>query len=143
MFGFSNMIKRWDIIITLVLVLLSFLPIAIFTYYQNEKTANNGDTGYVAVITVDNEEVRRVPLTGNTKNEIFDIHITDDDFNTIEVREDRIRIKGATCYDQVCVQMGFISKPGETVVCLPHRLVIEVQSMDGNENPEDEIIIST
>lgn len=140
MSSFSNMIKRWDIIITLLLVLLSFLPMAIFSYYQSEKTTNSG---YVAVITVDNEEVRRIPLTGNTKNEIFDIHITKDDFNTIEVREDRIRIKGATCYDQVCVQFGFISKPGQTIVCLPHRLVIEVKSIDGNVNPDDEIIIST
>ena len=37
--NFSNMIKRWDIIITLVLVLLSFLPIVIFSYQQAEKTS--------------------------------------------------------------------------------------------------------
>jgi len=35
--NFSNMIKRWDIIITLLLVLLSFLPIVVFSYQQAEK----------------------------------------------------------------------------------------------------------
>lgn len=143
MHGFSNMIKRWDVIITLLLVLLSFLPLALFSYNQNEKAANNSSSGYVAIITVDNKEVRRVPLTGNTKSEIFDIHTSDGDYNTIEVKGEQIRIKGANCYDQVCVQFGFISKPGETIVCLPHRLVIEVESLDGNENPDDELIIST
>jgi hypothetical protein len=36
MIAFSNMIKRWNIIVTL--VLLSFLPIAIFSHQQVEKT---------------------------------------------------------------------------------------------------------
>lgn len=139
--GLSNMIKRWDIIITLLLVLLSFLPIAVFSYQQAEKQSEGAE--YVAVIKVDNKEVRRIPLIDNTKSEIFDIHTSKEDYNTIEVRGDRIRIKGANCYDQVCVQMGFISKPGETVVCLPHRLVIEIKSTNGNVNPDDEWIIST
>ena len=144
--NFSNMIKRWDIIITLLLVLLSFLPIVIFSYQQAEKTSEiagktNGEPQYVAVISVDKEEVRRITLTGNTKSEIFDIRTEDGDYNTIEVQGDRIRIKGADCYDQVCVQFGFISKPGETIVCLPHKLVIEVEATSG-EQP-DEMIISS
>ena len=140
---FSNMIKPWDIIITLLLVLLSFLPIVIFSYQQAERTADIVETGVpqtVAVITVNNEEVRRVTLTGNTEDEVFDI-FTDDDYNTIEVRGEKIRIKCASCYDQVCVQFGFISKPGETAVCLPHKLVVKIEAIAG-ENP-DELIISS
>jgi hypothetical protein len=144
--NFSNMIKRWDIIITLLLVLLSFLPIVVFSYQQAEKTtelaeASGQEPQNVAVISVNNEEVRRIILTGNTETEIFDIHTADGDYNTIEVRGDSIRIKGANCYDQVCVQFGFISKPGETAVCLPHKLVLEVESTAG-EQAEDMIISS-
>ena len=143
--NFSNMIKRWDIIITLLLVLLSFLPIVIFSYVQAEKTAEYANSGgepqTVAVITVNNEEVRRITLSGNTESEIFDIFSSDGDYNTIEVRGESIRIKGANCYDQVCVQFGFISKPGETAICLPHELVVKVESTAG-EQP-DEMIISS
>ncbi len=71
----------------------------------------------------------------------FLISLPDDDYNTIEVRGEKIRIKGASCYDQVCVQFGFISKPGETAVCLPHKLVVKIESIAG-ENP-DELIISS
>jgi hypothetical protein len=143
--NFSNMIKRWDIIITLLLVLLSFLPIVVFSYQQAEKTSEYANSGgepqTVAVISVNNEEVRRITLTGNTESEIFDIFTDDGDYNTIEVREESIRIKGANCYDQVCVQFGFISKPGETAVCLPHKLVVKVESTAG-EHPDDIIISS-
>ncbi|WP_338471111.1 NusG domain II-containing protein [Niallia sp. XMNu-256] len=142
--SFSNMIKSGDIIITLLLVLLSFLPIVIFSYQQAEKTselAGFGETETVAVITVNNEEVRRITLTGNTESEVFDIHTDDGGYNTIEVRGESIRIKGANCYDQVCVRFGFISKPGETAVCLPHKLVLEIKSTAG-EQPNDMIISS-
>ena len=119
--NFSNMIKRWDIIITLLLVLLSFLPIVVFSYQQAEKTSeyatSGGERQTVAVISVNN------------------------DYNTIEIRGESIRIKGANCYDQVCVQFGFISKSGETAVCLPHKLVVKVESTAG-EQPDDIIISS-
>jgi len=146
--GFSSMIKRWDIIVTLVLVLLSFLPAALFSYQQAEKSnAVQGDgTGeppvYVAVISVNNEEVKRITLTGNTKNEVFDVFSSDKDYNTVEVRGEEIRIKGANCADQVCVQFGFLSKPGETAVCLPHNFIIEIESIGGSAI-EDEPIISS
>ena len=141
----SSMIKRWDIIITLLLVLLSFLPIVVFSYVQAEKVAeyanSGGDPQTVAIISVNNEEVRRVTLSGNTESEIFDIFMGDGDYNTIEVRGESIRIKGANCYDQVCVQFGFLSKPGETAVCLPHKLVVKVESTAGEQL--DEMIISS
>lgn len=142
------MIKRWDIIVTLVLVLLSFLPAALFSYQQAEKSNVVQGEGtsegpvYVAVISVNNEEVRRITLTGNTKNEVFDVFSSDDDYNTVEIRGEEIRIKGANCADQVCVQFGFLSKPGETAVCLPHNFIIEIESIGGSVI-EDEPIISS
>jgi hypothetical protein len=143
MLGFSNMIKRWDIIITILLVLLSFLPVALFSYQQagkiSEVQGNQAVT--VAVISVNNKEVRRVTLTGNTGTDVFDIYSSDHDYNTVEVKDEHIRIKGATCSDQVCVQFGFLSKPGETAVCLPHKFLIEIETVGGEI--EDDSIISS
>src|SRR3954468_15183199 len=97
MLRFSNMIKCWNIIITLLLVLLSFLPIAIFSYQQSVKMNDieNEDPVNVAIISVNNEEVRRVTLTGNTGTVVFDIYSSDNDYNTVEVKHGQIRIKGA------------------------------------------------
>ena len=32
----------------------------------------------------------------------------------------------ADCPDKLCVKTGRISKTGETIVCLPHRVVVEI-----------------
>ncbi|MFX3617313.1 MAG: NusG domain II-containing protein [Sporolactobacillus sp.] len=138
MYHYFSMIKRWDIIIICLLVLLSFLPLGVFSYVQAKHSANSD--ARVAVISVDSKKVRQVMLSGNTQIEKFDIRGENGDLNTIEVRKDRIRIKSANCPDQICVRTGFISKPGETIVCLPHRLVIEIQS---ENNPPEPVIISS
>ena len=35
-------------------------------------------------------------------------------------------MEDADCPDKVCVKTGKIKSPGQTVVCLPHRVVIEI-----------------
>lgn len=135
---YLSMIKRWDIIIICLLVLVSFLPLGVFSYVQAEHSAGSG--ARVAVISVDSKKVRQVMLSGDIKTERFDVRGNDGDINTLEVKDGRIRIKSANCPDQICVRTGFISKPGETIVCLPHRLVVEIQSEDRSPEP---IIISS
>ena len=136
--AYCQMIKRWDMIITFLLILASLLPVAIFTYVHAGKIDEN--TIIVAVISVDHEVVDRIVLTDRVGIDVFDLTPSEHDRNTIEVRDDRIRMKSATCLDQVCVNFGFISKPGETIVCLPHKVLIEIQTIDGGT---DDLIISS
>ena len=35
-------------------------------------------------------------------------------------------------YQYLCEKTGKISKNGETIVCLPHRVVVEIQGGEGN-----------
>lgn len=136
--SYYKMIKRWDIIVVFSLVLLSFIPFFIFTYIQlDRETATSVN---VAVISVDGKEVKRITLSDNQKTHIFDIHDGDGGVNTIEVKDNKIRIKSANCSDQVCVLTGFIKKPGETIVCLPHKVLIEIVS---ENQTSDEMIISS
>ena len=46
--------------------------------------------------------------------------------NTVLVEHGRIRVSAADCPDQVCVNQGFISDGTVTIVCLPHRLIVEI-----------------
>ena len=71
---------------------------------------------------------------------LFEIHHSHTDSNIIEAKKGQIRMKSATCSDQVCVRMGSISKPGQTIVCLPHKILIEIQSESGEA---DDVIISS
>ncbi|EAD3392378.1 hypothetical protein EFI43_00410, partial [Listeria monocytogenes] len=121
-----------------------FLPIAIFSYVKaNEPAPANGKKELVAVISVDNKEYKTVTLTGHKGTESFDVKQPDGHTNTIEVSGEEIRISKANCNDQVCVRTGAIDKQGDTVVCLPHKLVIEVKASDGSSGDSDDPIISS
>ena len=37
-------------------------------------------------------------------------------------------MKEADCPDQICVRHKAISKSGESIVCLPHKVVVEISS---------------
>jgi hypothetical protein len=45
----------------------------------------------------------------------------------------RIRVSEAECHQQICVKRGWISKPGETIICIPNHVLIEIV---GQENPD-------
>ena len=46
-------------------------------------------------------------------------------------------MRKADCKDQICADHKAIEKSGETIVCLPHKVVIEIQSEDGKEQELD------
>ncbi|WP_031538443.1 MULTISPECIES: NusG domain II-containing protein [unclassified Bacillus (in: firmicutes)] len=136
-----HMIKPWDIIITIFLLILSLVPLSIFSFQQSKINAQMEDTEYVAVISVDGDELKRVKLTGHTGTEFLNIPEIKCTPKTVEIKDESIRIKSSTCPEQICVNTGYISKPGPSIICLPHRVVISVETISGNI--DDEVIISS
>jgi hypothetical protein len=47
--------------------------------------------------------------------------------NTVHVEHGRIAVTAADCPDKLCVQQGYIADDLIPIVCLPHRLVIEIE----------------
>jgi len=79
--------------------------------------------GGEAVVTVDGETVAVLSLSSDA---VFTAG--EGDFrNVIEVSGGRVRITDADCPDRLCVQQGWISRDGESIVCLPHRLIVTVR----------------
>ncbi len=46
--------------------------------------------------------------------------------NTVCVEPGRICITEADCPDHVCIRRGWLSGSAEPIVCLPHKLVIQI-----------------
>lgn len=46
--------------------------------------------------------------------------------NVIEVRGGRVRCPESDCANQVCVDAGWICDAGQMIVCLPHKLTVQV-----------------
>ncbi|MBO4889073.1 MAG: NusG domain II-containing protein [Firmicutes bacterium] len=75
----------------------------------------------VCEICLDGEVIQTVSLTEDTTFSPEGIPEI-----TLEIRNGKIRFLSSDCPDQICVKSGFISRPGEYAVCLPHRLMIRI-----------------
>ena len=52
-------------------------------------------------------------------------------YNTVEIKGGEVKVSEASCKNQVCVKHGSISRTGETIVCLPNRLVVRIEDPEG------------
>lgn len=116
------MVKKWDIIVIVFLVLVSFTPQLVFGVFMGRQYSDT-----YAEITIDGSFYKSIPLSAHSGTEEFTIK-TDAGTNVVRIVDQTIQVIDADCKDHICVQEGAISKPGETIVCLPHKLLIEVKS---------------
>lgn len=119
------MIKKRDIILALMMILLGIAGYGVIRLGQKK--------GSQVVIYVDQKEIGRYDLNTDTMKEIQTAKGT----NTLVIENDMAYVIDADCPDQVCIRMGKISKTGENIVCLPHKLVIQVEGDVGQESEYD------
>ena len=81
-----------------------------------------GGRGAWAVVTVDGREVGRYSLS-----EDITVTIGEADYNVLQISGGQAAVIEANCGDHTCVRTGAVSREGETIVCLPHRLMVEIQ----------------
>lgn len=55
-------------------------------------------------------------------------------YNCFEIKNGTVRMLEADCPDQYCVKHSEISKENEMIVCLPHKVVLEIT--EGEEQRE-------
>lgn len=93
-------------------------------------------SGGQAEVTVyfDGEELARYPLDVDRS---VRIPSSEGKYNVLEIKEHKADITEATCPDKICVHQRPIGRTGETLVCLPNKVVVEIKSdsapgMDGS-----------
>ncbi len=86
----------------------------------------SADTGRrIAVIEIDGIEYARYDLDSVSP---FEEEIkTKRGYNTIQVSNAGVRVISADCKNKTDVKRGIISRGGESIICLPHRLVIYIE----------------
>lgn len=125
------MFKKLDFIIIVVLMLLSFLPEIILS----AKVGKGYENTY-AEITISGDLYKTIPLSNHKGEEILEIK-TKYGTNIIKIVDQKIGIIEADCSDKVCMNPQYIDKAGQSLVCLPHKVMIEIKGM-----AEDDIILS-
>jgi len=49
-------------------------------------------------------------------------------YNVMLINGGQVSVRDADCPDKLCVKQKAISKNGESIICLPHKLVIQIES---------------
>ena len=122
--------KKGDVILIIGIVLFSLSSIFYIKNFLNRDT----DTKYLSV-QVNGQEINAIDILDPDNDQEFEIN-TEYGKNTVIIEDGYVRIRSANCPDQVCVIHRKISKTGETIVCLPNKLVLEIK---GDNNDEIEI----
>ncbi|GAA0114616.1 NusG domain II-containing protein [Clostridium senegalense] len=130
-----KVIKKLDIIIIVILFFISFIPYLVF--YVNNSGAISEQV--YAVVTSDGKVFKEIRLDNHVGEEEFKLE-TKNGYNIIKVMDNKIGIIDSDCKDKVCKQVGYIHRVGETVVCLPHKVVIEIKGNIKNNNTEEDFI---
>lgn len=126
-------LKKLDSIIILFLIVLSFVPQFIFS----KTLAENYKSTY-ANIKVSGEFYDNIPLS-SFKGEQTIVIKTKHGNNTILVKDGTIKVIDADCNDSLCIKQGTASKVGESIICLPHELIIEIKG-DESDSSSDMIL---
>lgn len=88
----------------------------------------SGSAGDRVVVTAGGEIYGTYPLSEDREITVEQAgHI-----NKIIIKDGRVQMAEASCHNQICVNQGAISLDRETIVCLPNRVVVRVESEGGD-----------
>lgn len=95
------------------------------------------DSGLQVIITVAGETYGTYPLSEDRVIEISNSYGT----NEVTIENGSVSVTKSDCANQICVDTGAVRSEGQMIICLPHRLSVEIRS-DGqkHENEYDAIV---
>jgi hypothetical protein len=119
----SFRLKAGDIILIIVVLIIGIAsPFLLFG--KSDKVT--------AQIIKDKKIIQSISLDDITSPVSYEV---DGDYiNHITAEKGRIRFSSSDCPDDICVQTGWISRPGQTAVCLPNGVIIKIV---GKNNSSD------
>ena len=112
--------------------IFSILIFAVFLLLIQRVYGNAQDEADLVKITVNQKLYGTYDLNKNqtmTLQNNFGI-------NTIQIQNKDVWMEEADCPDGYCKEQGHISKNKQTIVCLPHKLVVEISDDSEKSEPD-------
>lgn len=110
----KKLISLQDGILVLGILFLAIVGLLILKLSQK--------TGYQVEISIDGNVVETLSLDKDTVYEIKQ----EVGNNKVVIVDGEVSVTEADCPDKICQKHTPISKVGETIICLPHKVVVEV-----------------
>ena len=124
--------KKKDIII------IALALLAALTLYLVSQVSLGAEAS-VVVVTVDGKEVLRKPLAMENRYEIAQ---DDGSLNVIRVEDGAVFMEEANCRDGLCIRQGKMRNGAKTIVCLPHKVVVQLKGdAPAGDNSDLDVII--
>lgn len=105
------MSKKGDFIIAVAVLISAAAACAVFFVPQK--------SGGTVVITQNNRTVYKNSVYVNNTVELED--------NTVLIKNGRVKMQSADCKNQICVEHKAISRRGESIICLPNKVIAEIR----------------
>jgi hypothetical protein len=102
----------------LIIVLLVIAAVGLFA----AKALQSGE-GAQVVISIDGSEYGRYPLDQDQTIAVDNAR----GHNLVVIEDGFVQMQEADCPDLICVHHAPICHNHETIICLPHKLVVEVE----------------
>ncbi len=96
---------------------------------------NRAEVPEEVVIIQDGIEINRQLLS---EDRTITVTCEERGYNLILISDGQVRVTDADCPDKLCIHQRQISRNGESIICLPHKLVIQIVS--GKESGLDAIV---
>ena len=118
----------WDGLVALAVVLLAAVCVAV-------TWLGSTDTDLQAVISVDGAEVERIDLT--KLDEPVEKVVQANGY-TLHLAMDAsgVTMTESDCPTQDCVHTGSVSRSGQSIVCLPARVIIQLEGTVEGDGPD-------
>lgn len=117
---------KGDKVLIFVVVLLTILSLGFI-----KRQAFSNQSKFIS-IQVDGKEVKKIIFDEEIIGKTIPIN-SEYGYNLIEIGDEEVRVIEADCPDKVDVRQGYISKIGETIVCLPNKMIVEIKGMDKDQ----------
>ena len=113
-----------------ILIFIILIVIAV-TFGINQLI--NAKDGEKIEIYVDNKLYKTYDIDDEDEIKIE----SNEGYTVVKIHDHGVEIDEASCPDKVCVHEGFITKPSESIVCLPNKVHIKIVSNQDYEEEED------
>ncbi len=114
--------KKWDVVFLSCIIIVAVIWLIMIRL--------NSETGNYAIVSVDGVETARYDLKEDIEVDIIGVH---GGRNHLVIQNGVADVTDATCPDELCVNQKEISKTGETIVCLPNRVVVSIIGESSHE----------
>ena len=119
--------------------LAALLVVALAAVCALAVWSRGNDAGALtAVITVDGAEIERIPLKNFPDGERT--YSGGGYALRLALSPEGVRVEEADCPTQDCVHTGTITRSGQSIVCLPARIIIRLEGGTADKDAPDAVI---